>query len=101
MKTLDVMKTSILAAILAPSLAAAAPFCAPRAQVVSVLSMHHKEEIRGGGLQGEVAWFEIWTDADKGSWTILMSRADGMACVMASGTDWRDAGLDTPVGAPS
>ena len=94
------MKTLIAAAILAPSLVSAAPFCAPRTQLVSVLSMLDGEEIHGGGLQGEAAWFEIWTSQDDGSWTIVMSRADGISCVMATGTDWRDAGPDTPVGVP-
>ena len=91
------MKTLLAAAILSPSIAAAAPFCAPRMQLVSALSMHHGEEIRGGGLQGETSWFEVWTSEEEGSWSIVMSRADGISCVMASGTDWRDAGLDTLV----
>lgn len=77
--------------------------CAPRAVVVERLASKYGEVFSGGGLQSGAAVFEVWTSADDGTWTILMTHADGRSCVMAAGTDWQDA-LESQkqvVGAPT
>ena len=85
-----------------PTIAAAQQVCGPRAQITAALQIHYGEETKGGGLQSGEAIYEVWASDKDRTWTILMSRADGISCIMASGTDWRDARLaDTPVGAPS
>ena len=82
--------------------AAAQVHCAPRDVMVERLSDRFGESLEGGGLQSEVAVFEVWTSAADGSWTILMTRADGVSCVMAAGTDWLKARAEAvPDGLPS
>lgn len=78
----------LVAAIALP--ATAAPFCAPREQLVAKLEADYGERQTAMGLRGTSAIFEIWTSEEKGTWTVLMTRPDGMACPMAAGTDWRD-----------
>ncbi|MBM2575840.1 hypothetical protein JQC91_05925 [Jannaschia sp. Os4] len=71
--------------------AAQAQQCAPRDIVTERLNLSYGESFGGGGLQGEDAVYEVWISEEEGTWTILMTRADGMSCIMAAGTDWRKA----------
>ncbi len=64
--------------------------CAERQHVVKKLESGYGEVFAGGGLQNTSRVFEVWFSEDKGTWTILMTRADGKTCIMASGTNWRE-----------
>ena len=89
------MKPLALAALILPfsaTLAIAEPTnCAPREIVTEQLNLTYGENFSGGGLQGGNAVFEVWISKDDGTWTILMTQANGVSCVMAAGTDWRGA----------
>jgi hypothetical protein len=76
------------ASSLVTSAAAQGMSCAPRDVVVERLNVSYGEVFNGGGLQNGAALFEVWVSQDDGTWTILMTRADGMSCIMAAGTDW-------------
>lgn len=80
-----------LAAVLAPTLSLAQTNCAARDMVVSKLESGYGESFAGGGLQNSNSIFEVWFSPEEGTWTILMTRPDGMSCVMASGTNWRES----------
>ena len=71
----------------------------PVFDVVDKLAVKYGEAFSGGGLQSAESIFEVWHSAEKGTWTILMTRADGTSCIMASGTNWRE-GLKVPAGIP-
>ncbi len=92
---------TLLAATL-PSALHAQTNCANRDVVVQKLSTGYGEAFAGGGLQNQSRVFEVWYSEEKGTWTILMTRADGTSCIMASGTNWREGmpGLKTPAGIP-
>jgi len=95
------LKTIALVAALVPGVAYAQSNCANRDVVVDKLAVKYGEVFAGGGLQNTKQIFEVWFSQEKGTWTILMTRADGMSCIMASGTNWRDgAGLNAPLGIP-
>ena len=64
--------------------------CATRGAVIAKLGGQHSEEFHGGGLQTSQAVFEVWVSEDKRTWTILRTRADGVSCILAHGTNWRD-----------
>lgn len=70
--------------------AAAQSFCGPRDKLVAKLEKDYGEQQTAMGLRGSSAIFEVWASPEKGTWTVLMTRPDGMACPMAAGTDWRD-----------
>lgn len=94
---------AVLSALLLPAVASAQTNCAERDKVVAKLSDSYGEAFAGGGLQNTQRVFEVWFSPEKGTWTILMTHANGTTCIMASGTNWRE-GLPTdvvPKGVPS
>lgn len=78
----------------APPLATAAHAqaanCAPRDALVERLSQRYDENRSGAGLQNSRQMLEVWSSEETGSWTVLITRADGIACIVASGTNWVD-----------
>lgn len=86
-----------------PTLAHAQSNCAARDKVISKLEAGYGETFAGGGLQNSQRIYEVWFSAEKGTWTILMTRADGSTCIMASGTHWREGlpGQEPVKGTPS
>jgi len=68
--------------------AAAAPPCIPRADAIAMLAERFGEApIAIGAATG--ALIEVLVSADGATWTILIIRPDGTACMAASGTDWQ------------
>ena len=63
--------------------------CAPRAEIVSLLTEQYREMPMGTGVSesGDAA-FEMFRSTS-GSWTITMTTTNGMTCVMAAGRDWQ------------
>lgn len=59
--------------------------CAPRAQVVQALAETYGESRRFIGLAGDRLVMETFASEDTGSWTILVTRPDGIACLVTSG----------------
>ena len=89
-------------AVLAPTaLFAQQNNCAERDRVVKSLESSYGESFAGGGMQNAQQIIEIWYSEDKGTWTILMTRANGRSCIMASGTNWREGTVvKVPEGIP-
>ena len=91
----------IALALLSPSVIHAQSNCADRAAVVASLETKYGEAFAGGGMQNPKQIVEVWFSPEKGTWTVLMTRADGRTCIMASGTNWRDPGeVKLPKGIP-
>ena len=82
-------KMIVMAAIAAclPGMAAASN-CAERAHITDRLAEKFGEAFAGGGLQGSDVVIEVWASPERGTWTILMTRASGVSCIVATGTDW-------------
>ena len=88
-------------AVFLPTLTHAQQFCAERQAITDKLTSGYGETYAGGGVRNAQSIFEIWKSEEKGTWTILMTMADGRSCVMASGTNWRDPGtMKRPTGVP-
>jgi hypothetical protein len=78
-------------AVLAPAFAHAQQLqCADRGLVTDRLADAYGETFAGGGLGNATSLFEVWTSDETGTWTILMTRADGQSCIVATGTHWQD-----------
>ncbi len=89
------------AAVFMPLAGHAQQFCAERADITNRLKTGYGESYAGGGLRNSESVFEIWMSEEKGTWTILMTMANGRSCVMASGTNWRKAMPEVePAGIP-
>jgi len=86
-----ILKVLVPLVALAPTASFAQNQCANRDHVVAKLESGYGETFGGGGLQTSTRVFEVWFSEEKGTWTILMTKADGTTCIMASGTNWREA----------
>ncbi|PWE28856.1 hypothetical protein DDZ14_18260 [Maritimibacter sp. 55A14] len=62
--------------------------CGYRERIVERLSGHFAEELTAAGLQSETQYIEIWSAPESGTFTVLMTRPDGISCVIAAGTNW-------------
>lgn len=62
--------------------------CGERATVTQELERSFGELQKGTGLVSSNRVLELW-QSDDGSWTILMTRPDGVTCIMAAGEFWR------------
>ncbi len=101
--TRTLRKTLFVLAVLMPATAAQAQMaCGTRDSVVESLGDKYGETLRGGGMSGPGAIFELWASEATGTWTILKTTPDGQTCAMAVGDNWQDdTGELTVVGDPA
>ncbi len=59
--------------------------CAPRDQVVERLATKFGETRKSMGLGANNAVMEVFASVDSGSWTITVTMATGITCLVASG----------------
>ena len=62
--------------------------CGERGQIISRLEGKYGETQRGYGLQRGEAVVEVYASEATGTWTILLSMPNGLACLMAAGENW-------------
>ena len=89
------------ATLIVPMTASAQTLCGPRNGLITKLEKMYDESRAGIGVLGDSAVFEIWTSTKTGSWTMLVTRPDGVACIMAAGRDWQTLQDLQPVGDPA
>ncbi len=79
------------AAALAPPALAQSLACIPRESLVQSLESTHGESLTGGGLQNATQLIEIWSSQETGSFTVFVTRTDGLACIVATGQNWHSS----------
>jgi hypothetical protein len=79
------------AAAMAPPAISQTLACMPRASLVQSLEDRHGERLTGGGLRSATQVVEIWSSDKTGSFTVFVSRADGISCVIATGQNWQNS----------
>ena len=62
--------------------------CAPRDMVLERLKAGYGETLTAGGLRSQSQVLEVWAATETGTWTVLVTTAEGMTCVLATGTNW-------------
>jgi hypothetical protein len=73
--------------------------CADRDKVVERLAEKYGETLQSLGLHQNNSVLEIYASEDTGTWTILITRTDGKACLVAAGQMWEPHALPlTPPG---
>ena len=95
------MKTILaaLAVSLSVSAASAQQNCAPREQVVEMLTEQYGESVQSMGINNGVV-IEMWANVETGTWTILMTRPDGISCAPADGNGFERVDSEvSPTGA--
>lgn len=91
-KRLFVLALTFGMAATAPPLGAAT--CAPRDSLIVGLETKFQETLKSGGLQkteGATSIIEFWASEETGTFTVLLSRANGTSCILAAGTDYFEA----------
>lgn len=68
----------------------AASRCGAHATIVETLTKKYGETEHGIGLVSDQGVMQIFVSQEKGTWTILMTNAQGKACMMAAGKGWED-----------
>lgn len=79
-----------LAALLAWPVMARAQggLCLPRADAIAKLAQNYQEQQVGIGVTTRGSSLVELYVSERGTWTILMTRADGISCITAAGENW-------------
>jgi len=62
--------------------------CADRAEVVNRLERNFGETRQSMGLNAQTGVVEVYASDQTGTWTIVLTRPDGVSCLIASGEMW-------------
>jgi len=76
--------------------AEAADGCAARGEVVAKLAQRFGETLRSVGLQRAEGIVEVYASEETGTWTILVTRPDGLSCLLAAGELWEEEPKTVP-----
>jgi len=63
--------------------------CAPHGPMTAMLATRYLEAPKAIGAVSGNHVMEVYVSA-AGSWTLLVTSAQGYACILASGSDWED-----------
>lgn len=84
---------SFLAATFALAVAApgaqAQPRCYEHGKVLDQFLKTYKEVPVAAGLTGDGRMLEVLSSGDTGTWTIVLSKPNGVTCVVMAGEAWR------------
>ena len=86
-------RIGLLAALLAttaasPAAAQSAQFCASRASLLERLASLYQEMPTAIGMSRTGAVIELLTSQSGRTWTLVVTTANGLACVLAAGEAW-------------
>lgn len=70
--------------------------CLPRADALKLLNERFGERLEGLGIANSRVLAEIFVNPQTGSWSFVVSGADGMTCLIASGDNWVSESGDLP-----
>lgn len=89
------MKQQLLAltiacgAILPMPVTAQGTLCSARAEMVERLQSRFGEIRTGAGLASDNGVVEVFTSAETGTWTIIVTTPGGRSCMVAAGDNWQ------------
>ncbi len=83
------MKKLILIMLVAlfPNTSQAQTVCGPYEELTKRLETNYHETSAGFGLLGNGGLVELYV-SDKGTWSFLITRPNGITCLMAAGKHW-------------
>lgn len=65
------------------------PFCAPSTTALSdKLAETFGEHLTAAGIDANGSMVSVFSNPESGSWTIAVTRPEGLACVVSSGEGW-------------
>ncbi len=93
--------TSAQTAAAPPGLVTVAGKCAPRPAMLKRLADRYAEVRQAIGMAGPEQVVEVFADIDSGSWTIIVTAANGVTCIVAAGRAYENLDESAPPGAPA
>lgn len=69
--------------------------CAERGRIVQQLQTRFGEHRQSMGLQGSDAIIEVFVSDKTHSWSILLTRPNGVSCLVAAGQSWDNSAPKT------
>jgi hypothetical protein len=66
--------------------------CFDHAEVARQLKSTYRESPVSLGLQSNGNLLQVFHSPERGSWTIVSTTPQGMACILAAGRDWENLG---------
>jgi hypothetical protein len=95
-QTLFALSLGFGGVILATHAANAAPQCGPRDAVLAALADQYGETRRSAGLASDNVLMEVFASDTNGTWTITLTRPDGITCLAASGAHFEAIAAQPP-----
>ena len=87
-KTLEsLLALSCFVALAVPAQAQAP--CGSRVDIVKMLGNKYHERPRALGIANQANLLEVYTSTS-GSWTILLTKPQGVSCIIGTGQSWED-----------
>ena len=74
------------------------PACHSHADLAAMLNRKYSEAPNAVGVQANGHLVEVFASSDGTSWTIVVTRPDGVSCIVAVGEDWE--ALPNPITQP-
>ncbi len=85
------VRTTFLCLVLAPAAQAKSPIaeviCEPTDRMHEKLERQFGAERAATGIRGPEQLMEVWT-SKSGDWTMVVTYATGMSCIVAMGENW-------------
>lgn len=82
--------TALAACVLTAPPADAEPVpCTSYDAISEMLAHDYKERPVGGGLAHTGKLLQVFTAEDGSTWTVVLTRPDGMTCIVAAGRHWQ------------
>ena len=82
-----------IAGILTMTAGPALANCGPHKEIVKALAKKYREAPKAIGTVNQTKVVEVYVSA-AGSWTILLTGANGSTCIIAAGQNWEDMPAD-------
>ena len=89
------MTVGLIAVTLASAPVHAQMICGQHTDVISKLKNSYEEHAVGMGLSTDGGLIEIYS-SENGTWTILITRPSGLACLVAAGDGWEELKSSVP-----
>ncbi|WP_370227535.1 hypothetical protein [Cognatishimia sp.] len=83
----------VLCSLPMPAQAQSTAPCGERDQVITRLAEKFGEQVQAQGLDNNNGMVEVFANTDSGSWTITITSATGLTCLMASGNSFVDSSV--------
>ena len=86
-----ILTAGLLLGLASTTASAQAVNCAKRDLITERLHSKFSEQLTAGGLQAtrrSTSFIEVWASQETGTFTVMLTRPDGVSCIIASGTDF-------------